>query len=101
MDHLGDTDAIIRKDLLATELLHLVMLAVDPPCRERALVLPDLMGQQQVFPRQAPEPLDRQAAARRLKGGLQRSGEVEILIPMPFPGLNFKEQADHGSPSAT
>ena len=97
VDHLGDADAIIRKHLLAADGLDLVMVGVSPPRRQRALVLPDLVGQQQVFPRQAPEAIDEEAAAHGLELGLQRSREVEILIAVPGPGLDFKEQADHRS----
>jgi len=98
VDHLRNANAIIRKHLLAADGLDLVMIAMNPPCRQRPFVLPDLIGQQQVFAGQAAEAVDEEATAHRIERGPQRRGEVEILIPVARPGLDFKEQRDHRSP---
>ena len=62
VDHLGDANAVVRKDLLATDRLDLMMVGVGPPGRQRPLVPPYLVGQQQVLPRQTPEAIDEEAA---------------------------------------
>ena len=95
VDQLGDANAVIRKDLLATDRLHLMMVGMSPPGRQSPLVLPYLIGQQQILPRQTPEAIDEQAAAHGLKRRLQRSGELQILIPVAGPRLNLKEQTNH------
>src|SRR6266702_1974067 len=95
MDHLGDANAVVRKDPLAADRLDLMMEGMGPPGGQRGFVLPYLVGQQQVLPCQAPEAIDEEAATHRLELGLQRSGEIEILIPVPAPCLNFKEQTNH------
>ena len=100
VNDLGDADAIIRKDLLAADGLDIMMAGVGPPRRQNPLVLPDLVGQQQVLPRQTPEAIDEAAATHRLEVGLQRGREIEILIAVPGPCLNFKEQANHRNSSA-
>jgi len=50
--------------------------------------------------RQTPEAIDEEAATHRLKIGLQRGREIEILIAVPGPCLNFKEQTNHRNSSA-
>ena len=72
VNDLGDADAIIRKDPLAADGLDIMMAGVGPPRRQNSLVLPDLVGQQQVLPRQTPEAIDEAAATHRLEVGLQR-----------------------------
>ena len=75
MDHLGYPDAVVGKDLLAADRLDVMMVGMGPPGRQGPLVLPDLVGQQQVFPRQTPEAIDEEAATHRLEIGLQRGRE--------------------------
>src|SRR5947207_8457383 len=87
VNDLGDADAIVRKDPLAADGLDIMMARVNAPGRQGPLVLPDLVGQQQVLMRQTPEAIDEEAAAHRLELGLQRGREIEILVVVPGPCL--------------
>ena len=71
MNDLGDANTVVRKDFLAAGRLDLVMVAMGPPGRQGALVMPYLVGQQQVLLRQAPEPIHEKTATHGLKLGLQ------------------------------
>src|SRR4029079_19030741 len=97
VDHLGDPNAVVRKDLRTADGRDVMMVGMSAPRRQSPLVLPYLIGQQQVFPCQTLEAIDEEAATHGIELGLQRSGETQILIPVPGPCLNFKEQANHRS----
>src|SRR5256885_8286686 len=66
VNDLGDADAIVRKDPLAADSLDVMMVGMGPPGRQGPLVLPDLVGQQHVLPRQTPEAINEEAATHRL-----------------------------------
>src|SRR5260370_39270750 len=66
-----------------------------PPRVQCTLILPDLVGHQQVLPRQTFEAIDEEAPAHGLKLGLQRSCKVEVLVHPSWPGPDLKEQANH------
>jgi len=75
VDHLRDAQAIVGKHPLPPQRLDMVMLAVDTPRRHGALVLPDLIGQEQIVPRETPEAIEKQAAAHCVQRRLQRCGQ--------------------------
>ena len=50
--------------------LDFMMVGMDPPCGHGALVLPDLIGQQQILPCQTLETIDEEATAHGGKVGL-------------------------------
>src|SRR5258707_10176093 len=95
MDHLGYPDAVVGKDLLAADLLDPMMARINPPRSHGPFVLPDLIGQQEIFAGQALEPIDEEAATHSRKRGLQRSREVHIAVYESFPYLDFKELRYH------
>src|SRR3954471_2143521 len=68
---LRDPDAVVGKDFLAACLLNRMVLGIDAPGDHGPLVLPYLVGEQEILPGQAPEPVDEKAAAHGLEGGLQ------------------------------
>ena len=99
VNDLGDANPVIRKHPLAADGLDIMMVRMGAPRRQGPLVLPDLVRQQQVLPRQAPEAIDEAAAADRLEVRLQRRREIKILIAVAGLCLNFKEQANHRNSS--
>src|SRR5258708_11992740 len=67
MDQLGYANAIIGKHPLAPNGLDLMVVRMDPPRGEGAFILPDLVGHQQVLPRQTFEAIDQEPSAHGLK----------------------------------
>src|SRR5258708_5720548 len=95
MDQLGYPDAVVGKDLLAANLLDPMMAPIHPPRNHGSFVLPDLIGQQQIFAGQALEPIDEEATTHSRKRGLQRSSEVHIGVYVSVLYLDFKELRHH------
>src|SRR5258706_10799024 len=96
VDDLRNPNAVVGEDFLAAGFLNRMVLCVDTPGDHGPLVLPYLVGEQEILPIQAPEPVDEKAAAHGLEGRLQRSREIQIAVTLPFFDLHFKKLRNHG-----
>src|SRR5262249_42917781 len=80
VDHLGNPDAVVRKNLLPASFLNLVMAGMHPPRGHRSFILPYLIRQQQVFAGQALESINEEATTHGRERGLQRSRKVHVAV---------------------
>jgi hypothetical protein len=76
-----------------------VVLSVDPPRRQRALVLPDLVRQQEIVLRKTLEAVDEETATDGIEGGPQRGGKLQIVIAMAGLVWTSKNNPIIGTPS--
>ena len=75
VDHLGDANAVVRKDPLAADRLDLMMEPMGTTMPSAPPRPADPIGQQQVFPGQTPEAIDEEAATLASSSGLTRAAE--------------------------
>src|SRR5690606_16271751 len=94
--HTGDAQPIVAEDTGAALDLGRAVPRLVAPGLHRRLVTPERQRQQLARLDEALESLDRHEAVDFLQIGLQRRGEVEIVLPLTRSRPDLEDHGDHG-----